>query len=140
MAWIQHTFPPLNQNCKEEENVDNLPVFSIEDDQKRKTEEMGEAEKKRPVWLSDDQDVFITDKEIESSKREVQEEPVVVVNKKPQIYFCSRTHKQIQQVIDQLKKTEYRPTMAVLGSRNIYCINSEVKKSADKNAAWYTFM
>ncbi|KZV58829.1 Fanconi anemia group J protein [Dorcoceras hygrometricum] len=41
----------------------------------------------------------------------------------PTIYYSSRTHAQITQVIREYKKTSYRIPMAVLGSRKHYCTN-----------------
>ncbi|KAF9351726.1 Fanconi anemia group J protein [Mortierella sp. AD094] len=54
----------------------------------------------------------------------------------PKIYFGSRTHKQITQLVKELKSnTVYRPKMAVLGSRNHYCINPRFKNVLNKNDA-----
>ncbi|KAF9398539.1 Fanconi anemia group J protein [Mortierella sp. AD011] len=54
----------------------------------------------------------------------------------PKIYFGSRTHKQITQLVKELKSnTVYRPKMAVLGSRNHYCINPDFKNVLNKNDA-----
>ncbi|EPR79762.1 DNA repair helicase [Spraguea lophii 42_110] len=53
-------------------------------------------------------------------------------NGKPlKIFICSRTHKQLDQLVSQLKMTVYRPTISVLASRNLYCVNS--KNTGDKN-------
>ncbi|KAL7116480.1 hypothetical protein ACP275_03G007400 [Erythranthe tilingii] len=41
----------------------------------------------------------------------------------PTIFYSSRTHSQISQVIREYKKTSYRVPMAVLGSRKHYCTN-----------------
>lgn len=51
------------------------------------------------------------------------------------IFICSRTHKQIDQLIEQLRKTSYKPRITVLGSKNQYCINSKLSKVEDKNTA-----
>ncbi|KAF9960581.1 Fanconi anemia group J protein [Mortierella alpina] len=52
----------------------------------------------------------------------------------PKIYFGTRTHKQITQLVKELKSnTGYRPEMVVLGSRNHYCINPALKKTLNKN-------
>lgn len=55
--------------------------------------------------------------------------------KLPKIYICSRTHKQLDQLVEQLRKTEYKPTMAILGSRHQYCINPSMENAADLNSA-----
>ncbi|KAG5460589.1 MAG: hypothetical protein BJ554DRAFT_7346, partial [Olpidium bornovanus] len=50
----------------------------------------------------------------------------------PRILFASRTHKQLAQLVGELKRhAAYRPRMAVLGSRKQYCVHPKVSKSAD---------
>ncbi|KAM5579000.1 regulator of telomere elongation helicase 1 [Rosa sericea] len=44
----------------------------------------------------------------------------------PTIIYASRTHSQIRQVIQELKRSSYRPKMVVLGSREQLCIHDEV--------------
>ncbi|KAL7162430.1 hypothetical protein ACSBR2_042840 [Camellia fascicularis] len=44
----------------------------------------------------------------------------------PTILYTSRTHSQLRQVIQELKRTNYRPKMVVLGSREQLCIHEEV--------------
>lgn len=51
------------------------------------------------------------------------------------IVICSRTHKQLDQLVHQLNKTRYRPRISILASRNQYCINPKLDKVSDKNAA-----
>ena len=46
------------------------------------------------------------------------------------IVYCSRTHTQIKQIVRELKKTEYRPKMIAMGSREQMCTNQEVKKAS----------
>ncbi|KAJ6731193.1 DNA REPAIR DEAD HELICASE RAD3/XP-D SUBFAMILY MEMBER [Salix viminalis] len=54
----------------------------------------------------------------------------VTSNKKkktvPKIYYASRTHSQISQVVSEFRKTKYRVPMAVLASRKHYCTNVRV--------------
>ncbi|PWA89161.1 RAD3-like DNA-binding helicase protein [Artemisia annua] len=45
----------------------------------------------------------------------------------PVIYYATRTHSQISQVIGEFRKTNYHVPMAVLGSRKRYCTNSNVR-------------
>ncbi|XP_054783819.1 regulator of telomere elongation helicase 1 homolog isoform X2 [Prosopis cineraria] len=47
-------------------------------------------------------------------------------SKLPTIIYSSRTHSQIRQVIQELKRTSYRPKMVVLGSREQLCIHDQV--------------
>uniref|UniRef100_A0A251UK31 Regulator of telomere elongation helicase 1 homolog n=3 Tax=Helianthus annuus TaxID=4232 RepID=A0A251UK31_HELAN len=49
------------------------------------------------------------------------------VMQKVVIYYASRTHLQISQVIREFRKTSYHVPMAVLGSRKRYCINAKVR-------------
>lgn len=56
--------------------------------------------------------------------------PVVANNKTrkkaPKIFYASRTHSQITQVIREYRKTTYRVPMAVLASRKNYCTNQQL--------------
>lgn len=45
--------------------------------------------------------------------------------KAPKIFYASRTHSQITQVIREYRKTTYRVPMAVLASRKNYCTNQQ---------------
>ncbi|OQS55301.1 DNA repair helicase [Ecytonucleospora hepatopenaei] len=53
----------------------------------------------------------------------------------PKIYIASRTHKQLDQLVSQLRTTDYNPSISVLGSRTQYCINSKAKNALDINTA-----
>ena len=53
--------------------------------------------------------------------------------KLPKIYIGTRTHKQISQMVKELKSTGYKPRISVLGSREQYCIHPQVSRSANKN-------
>ncbi|XP_047959212.1 regulator of telomere elongation helicase 1 homolog [Salvia hispanica] len=44
----------------------------------------------------------------------------------PTIVYTSRTHSQIKQVVKELKRSNYRPKMVVLGSREQLCIHDQV--------------
>ncbi|CAL9115659.1 unnamed protein product, partial [Musa acuminata var. zebrina] len=58
----------------------------------------------------------------------------------PAIIYTSRTHSQLKQVIRELKTSNYRPKMAVLGSREQMCIHDEVRLlrgRAQNNACHY---
>ena len=54
--------------------------------------------------------------------------------KLPTIYFTSRTQKQLQQVVKELRNnTVYRPRISVLASRAHYCVNPDLRHSHDRN-------
>lgn len=46
----------------------------------------------------------------------------------PVIVYASRTHSQLTQVVRELKKTAYRPRIAVLGSREQLCVHPSVSQ------------
>lgn len=50
-----------------------------------------------------------------------------VKTKAPKIYYATRTHSQIAQVVAELKRSGYKPKMAILGSKQHYCVNSFVR-------------
>lgn len=53
----------------------------------------------------------------------------------PKIYFASRTHKQLGQLVKELRRSGYAPKFTVLGSRQQYCINESVRRQKDINEA-----
>ncbi|XP_057974456.1 uncharacterized protein LOC131162218 isoform X2 [Malania oleifera] len=72
--------------------------------------------------------------ETQSSTAEIMEPASSATNNKtkkkkmaPTIFYASRTHSQITQVIREYRKTTYRVPMAVLASRKHYCTNARVR-------------
>ena len=60
-------------------------------------------------------------------------EKTVKRKKVPKIYFGTRTHKQIAQIVRELKKTVYKDTkMTILASREHTCIHPTVTKMKNK--------
>jgi len=61
--------------------------------------------------------------------------PVLIKKSVPKIYFASRTHSQLKQVVAELRRTGYGPKITILASREHYCINPDVADSrkGDKN-------
>jgi regulator of telomere elongation helicase 1 len=57
--------------------------------------------------------------------------------KSSSIIYLTRTHTQIKQLVKELKSTCYKPTVAVLGSRDQLCVNAELegKFGVEKNVA-----
>ncbi|VFQ82278.1 unnamed protein product [Cuscuta campestris] len=51
----------------------------------------------------------------------------------PTIFYSTRTHAQISQVIQEYKQTSYRVSMAVLGSRKHYCTNPHIRGEENVN-------
>ena len=60
--------------------------------------------------------------------------PVDTKKQIPVIMYFTRTHMQLTQVINELKRTSYRPRMTMIGSRNTLCINPAVKSSQNPNS------
>ncbi|XP_065313953.1 Fanconi anemia group J protein-like [Gordionus sp. m RMFG-2023] len=56
------------------------------------------------------------------------------INRIPKIIYSTRTHKQINQIISELRKTSYNNIkMTILSSRDFTCVHPEVAKQRDKN-------
>ena len=50
----------------------------------------------------------------------------------PQIMYATRTHAQVRQAMQELRRTPYQPIVAVLGSREAgFCVNSQVLQADD---------
>ncbi|XP_057517001.1 uncharacterized protein LOC130798140 isoform X2 [Amaranthus tricolor] len=73
---------------------------------------------------------FVVDSQLsETSTMEASPSATTSKNKKEKvttIFYASRTHSQISQVIREYQKTAYRVPMAVLASRKHYCTNARV--------------
>ena len=54
--------------------------------------------------------------------------------KPPLIIYASRTHSQLSQVIGELRRTTYRPKIAIVGSREQMCIHPNVKELSSSSA------
>lgn len=54
--------------------------------------------------------------------------------KTPLIIYASRTHSQLSQVIGELRRTNYRPKIAIVGSREQMCIHPNVKELSSSSA------
>jgi len=52
----------------------------------------------------------------------------------PKIYYASRTHSQLTQVVKELRNTQYHVRTCILGSREQMCLNKDVQ-SATSNTA-----
>ncbi|KAI3949713.1 hypothetical protein MKX01_040930 [Papaver californicum] len=54
----------------------------------------------------------------------------------PSIYYATRTHSQISQVVCEYRKTSYRVPMAILASRKHYCTNKTVYEKEKVDEEW----
>ena len=57
----------------------------------------------------------------------------------PKIFYCSKTHSQIAQAVASLRKTPYRPHMAILGSRERLCLQDDATVSSSKSSVNNSF-
>ena len=53
----------------------------------------------------------------------------------PKVFYTSRTHSQIAQVVAELKRAPYTPRAAVLASREHYCVHPAVSASSGRDEA-----
>ena len=60
--------------------------------------------------------------------------PVGRLSRPPLIVYASRTHSQLSQVVSELRKTAYRPRLAVVGSREQLCANPAVRELKSNGA------
>ncbi|KAG2182432.1 hypothetical protein INT43_007362 [Umbelopsis isabellina] len=110
----------------------NEPVSATQDEfQPMKPSKM---QRKRPRYF-EDLDPTSKESEVEMEERssKVDTTSMPYMPRATRIYYATRTHKQISQVVAELKsKTSYRPKMTILGSRDQLCIHPKVSKAANK--------
>lgn len=53
----------------------------------------------------------------------------------PRIFYATRTHAQVAQVVSELRKTSYRPPMCILASRREYCLHEVVRDQPSRDDA-----
>ena len=56
-------------------------------------------------------------------------------SKPPRIFYTSRTHSQIAQVVRELKRTAYRPRTAMLASREHLCVHPKIVARGGSNSS-----
>lgn len=61
------------------------------------------------------------------------ENPETPKKRVPRIFYASRTHNQVTQVVHELRKTAYRPHIAILASRKEYCVQETVRDSVTRD-------
>lgn len=114
----------------------------IEGIRARKTKEIREkkkwrtSERKTPGQEMENPEENLSNIEEDFLIEENEEEEEEPLEKNPpekhrnaKIFFCSRTHSQLSQVVDEVKRTKFAENLRVvsLGSRQNFCINEEVR-------------
>jgi regulator of telomere elongation helicase 1 len=72
--------------------------------------------------------------ELKAVKSKIEQSTSNASSEVPIIYYASRTHSQLSQVVRELKKTAYAPKMVVLGSREQSCLHEKVNKITNRSA------
>jgi regulator of telomere elongation helicase 1 len=77
----------------------------------------------------------VLDESLEYSRNAETDESVNdVFSRPPLIIYASRTHSQLTQVIRELRRTTYRPKIAIVGSREQMCIHPNVRELSSSSA------
>lgn len=82
-----------------------------------------------------DSDLELDERESSEDEPDEEETPEEQPYRPAKIFFCSRTHSQLSQVVNEIKGTVYKDKIRVasLASRQIYCINDEVRQSGSQS-------
>lgn len=122
---------------KKQQNKINIP----NQNKRRKIELIEEREDKEEEFMPE---IESTANELEELAKsmllEIEKEKKIEKDYKElkhcnKIYYCSRTHSQLSQLIDEINKTEYKGKCRIitLGSRQKLCINKELMKKTSPN-------
>ncbi|XP_042433064.1 ATP-dependent DNA helicase DDX11-like [Zingiber officinale] len=110
-------------------NVEKMGVQSLDDEEDFLLEEYVSEDESTEGGFEKSKRKRDTDSNWSSSSDEeaYEEEDEEVT---PKVYFCSRTHSQLSQFVDEFRRTRFALALklACLGSRKNLCINSDVLK------------
>ncbi|CAI5446543.1 unnamed protein product [Caenorhabditis angaria] len=67
---------------------------------------------------------YDSDSELPSTSQEENEPEAKCIK----IYYASRTHSQLEQLIEELEKTRFRPRIVTCAARGTLCVNQDVQK------------
>ncbi|XP_074565510.1 uncharacterized protein LOC141822000 [Curcuma longa] len=109
-------------------NVQKMGVQSLDDEEDFLLEEYVSEDESTEDGIEKLKRKRATDSNWSSSDEEAYEEEDEEVI--PKVYFCSRTHSQLSQFVNEFRRTGFALALKVtcLGSRKNLCINSEVLK------------
>lgn len=102
---------------------------------KKSTPETNDTEKEEKLGDSDLELNECNSSDDDDNNEEVKEEKAESPYRPTKIFFCSRTHSQLSQVVNEIKGTSFRDKIRVssLASRQIYCVNDEVRQSGSQS-------
>lgn len=114
-----------NDDCKKLKKDDDIIIIEDEEDEKQK------CERCRAISAEETYQAELG-QSLEGDSADVVGK---VSCRIPRIYYGTRTHKQITQVIRELNKTTYNKglKMCILSSRERTCINEDVRYESDRN-------
>ena len=107
-------------------------AFAEHEEKQRKQKNKKKNKKKRKDTEKEEKEEKEEDLEEKRTKGAVEEHTGSKEPSKVTIVYVSRTHSQLQQVISELKATEYAPRSSVVGSRKQLCVNEWVAEAAKK--------
>ena len=109
-----------------------LAFAEHEEKQRIKQKNTKKNTKKRKDTEKEEKEEKEEDLELKRTTKGAVEEYTGGEPSKVTIVYVSRTHSQLQQVISELKATEYAPRSSVVGSRKQLCVNEWVAEAAKK--------
>jgi Rad3-related DNA helicase len=77
-----------------------------------------------------------SDAAVATSSVQASEQPKELKVKNRKIYYCTRTHSQMKQIVHQLSITTYKPSSICIASRKKYCLNPEVQPLSNRDLIW----
>ena len=128
LAWHDHYCAEVGEHKAQQGGGDHEASSPREKAGKNFPNEFGEGSKPESNCCAEAGDCHSALNDIASANQGAE----MKQSKIPKIYYCTRTHKQIEQVVRELKKTCYRhKKMTILSSRDHTCIQESTKNKTE---------